>query len=81
VALLLELAVLVIRRLPRVADLDIRIYLAAAFAPIFAFAIMGLRGAFMDTSAAGPYFWFAVGIAAYWFAGPGRAPAPGLVAP
>ncbi|HYM44951.1 MAG TPA: hypothetical protein VES65_02155 [Solirubrobacteraceae bacterium] len=73
VGLLIQVGVLVVRRLPRIADIDMRIYLAAVFAPIFAYAIMGLRGAFTDTSAAGPYFWFAVGIAAYWLAGPGRA--------
>lgn len=72
VGLLLQLGVLVVSRLPRVADLDVRIELAAVFAPVFAFAVMGLRGAFMDTAAAGPYFWFAVGIAAYWLAGRGR---------
>jgi hypothetical protein len=72
VALLAQLVVLVVRRLPRVPEPDVRICLAAVFAPVFAYAIMGLRGAFMDSSAAGPYFWFAVGIAAYWLAGPGR---------
>jgi hypothetical protein len=61
-----------VTRLPRVEDVDVRILLAAVFASIFAYAIMGVRGAFMDTSAAGPYFWFAVGIAGYWFVGPGR---------
>jgi hypothetical protein len=72
VGLLLQLGVLVVRRLPRVPDLDVRIELAAVFAPVLAFAVMGLRGAFTDTSSAGPYLWFAVGTAAYWLAGPGR---------
>jgi hypothetical protein len=26
----------------------------------------------MSSAAGGPFFWFTVGIAAYWFAGPGR---------
>jgi hypothetical protein len=73
VALLARLCVLVVGRLPKVPDPGVRVELAAVFAPIFAFAIMGLRGAFMDSSAAGPYFWFVVGIAAYWLAGPGQA--------
>lgn len=72
VCLLAQVGVLVLARLPRVGDLDVRIELAAVFAPFFAFAVMGLRGAYMDTSSAGPYFWFAVGVAAYWLAGPGH---------
>jgi hypothetical protein len=78
VGLVLYLLVLVLARLPQVRDLDTRICLAAAFAPVFAYAIMGLRGAFTDTSAAGPYFWFAVGIAAYWLAPATRAIRQGL---
>lgn len=65
-ALTLYLLALVLGRLPRIADVDVRIDLAAVFAAVFAYAVMGFRGAFSDTSSAGPYFWFAVGIAAYW---------------
>ncbi len=72
VALAVYLIALVLRRLPRIADVDVRIDLAAVFAVVFAYTVMGLRGAFTDTSAAGPFFWFTVGIAAYWLAGPGR---------
>jgi hypothetical protein len=72
VALSIEVIVLVLRRLPRVADVDIRIYLAAVFAVFLAHIVMGIRGAFMDSSSAGPFFWFSLGIAAYWFCGPGR---------
>lgn len=78
VGLLFQLVVIVVRRLPRIADLDVRIDLTAVFAPVFAYAIMGLRGAFTDTAAAGPYFWFAVGIAAYWFTGSRRATRAGI---
>ncbi|MGA7705841.1 MAG: hypothetical protein WB998_13205 [Solirubrobacteraceae bacterium] len=73
IGLLLTMGVLVVMRLPRVPDPDVRIDLAAVYAPIFALALMGLRGAFTDTAAGGPYLWFAVGIAAYWLAGPRRA--------
>ena len=79
VGLVLYLLVLVLARLPQVRDIDTRICLVAAFAPIFAYAIMGLRGAFTDTAAAGPYFWFAVGIAAYWLAPATRAIRQGLL--
>jgi hypothetical protein len=71
-ALTVEIVVLVLLRLPRIASVDIRIDLAAIFAVFVAYAAMGIRGAFMDTSSGGPFFWFAVGIAAYWLAGPGR---------
>jgi hypothetical protein len=72
VALALQVIVLVLRRLPRIVDVDMRIYLAAVFAVFLAFALMGLEGSFMSSAAGGPFFWFSVGIAAYWFAGPGR---------
>jgi hypothetical protein len=72
VALTLQVIVLVVRRLPRIADVELRIDLAAIFAVFIAFALMGLKGSFMSSAAGGPFFWFSVGIAAYWFAGPGR---------
>ncbi len=73
VALALQVIVLVLRRLPRVADYEVRVDLAAIFAVFIAFALMGLEGSFMSSAAGGPFFWFSVGIAAYWLAGPGRA--------
>jgi hypothetical protein len=72
VALTLQVILLVLRRLPRVADVEVRIDLAAVFAVFIAFALMGVEGSFMSSAAGGPFFWFAVGIAAYWLAGPGR---------
>jgi hypothetical protein len=78
IALTAKLTVLVVRRLRRVEDLELRIDLAAVFAALLAFAIMGFSGPTMDTSPAGPAFWFAVGIAAYWFAGPGRTAQPSI---
>ena len=71
-ALSIEILVLIIRWLPKIRNVDIRIALAGVFAVFIAHLVMGLRGTFMDTSAAGSYFWFSFGIAAYWFAGPGR---------
>jgi hypothetical protein len=63
----------------RVRDPDLAIHLAAAFAPFYAIFIEGSSGPLSNSSSAGPYFWFAIGVAAYWFAGPGRA--SGLMAP
>jgi len=71
-ALSAEIIILIIRWLPKMPEIDIRIALAGVFAAFFAHLAMGLKGAFMDTTAAGSYFWFSFGIAAYWFAGPGR---------
>ena len=56
----------------RVRDSDLAVCLAAAFAPVFALFIEGTSGPISDSAAAGPYFWFALGTAAYWFAGPGQ---------
>ncbi len=80
VGLLATLGALVVRGLPRVADPDARIELAAVFAPIFALAVMGLRGGFTDTAAGGPYLWFTVGIAAWWLTRSARASAGGSAA-
>ncbi|MFI5003970.1 MAG: hypothetical protein ACHQE6_03045 [Solirubrobacterales bacterium] len=63
---------LVVRRLARVEDLDIRIGLAAMFATFIAMLLMGTNGPVTASAAAGPFFWFAVGTAAYWLAGQGR---------
>ncbi|HEY4897392.1 MAG TPA: hypothetical protein VII01_15055, partial [Solirubrobacteraceae bacterium] len=82
-AFTIRLLLLVARRLPGVADIELRVYLAAIFAAFIAFTIMGFSGPTMSSAAFGPFFWGAAGLAAYWFAGPGRnapssaaAPAP-----
>jgi len=72
IALSIKLIVLVVRRLRRVGDIELRLSLAGVFAAVIAFTIMGFVGATMSDLPYGPFFWFAVGIAAYWFAGPGR---------
>jgi hypothetical protein len=79
IALALNVVVLAVRRLPRVADLDIRVSLAAVFATFITLLLMGTNGPIGGSAAAGPFFWFAVGIAAYWFVGPGRRLAGGGV--
>jgi hypothetical protein len=72
VALSLLIVGLAVRGLPRVRDMDVRIYLAGMFAAFIAFTIMGFDGPSAAGVAFGTYFWFAMGTAAYWFVGPGR---------
>jgi hypothetical protein len=56
----------------RVRDDGLALYLAGALAPFLALFIGGFSGALNSSAVAGPYFWFAIGIVAYWFVGPGR---------
>jgi hypothetical protein len=72
VGIVLNLIWLALWRLRKIADVDLRIDLAAVFAVPAALLIMGLSGPISASSAAGPFVWFATGIAAYWFVGPGR---------
>jgi hypothetical protein len=72
VALSLYMMAFIAIRMRRVRDPDLAICLAGAFAPFFALFIEGTSGPVLNSTAAGPYFWFAIGIAAYWLAGPGR---------
>lgn len=72
VGLILTLASLVLRRLPRIADVDMRIGLAAVFSSVTGLVIMGFAGAFTAGQGGGSYFWLAAGIAAFWLAGPQR---------
>ena len=58
---------LAVRGLRKIRDVELRLCLAAVFATVIAFTIMGLVGPTMSSLPFGPYFWFAVGIAAYWF--------------
>jgi hypothetical protein len=71
--LTVKLIVLGWRRLPRIPDVELRLYLAAVFATFIAFTFIGASGPTMTSAAFGPFFWFAVGVGAYWFAGAGRA--------
>ncbi len=74
----LSIYVLVIaaRGLRTIRDPDLAILLAAACAPFATLLITGWTGPFETSSALGTYFWFAIGIVAYWFAGRRRLPAP-----
>ncbi|MGP0103082.1 MAG: hypothetical protein ACLPUT_15865 [Solirubrobacteraceae bacterium] len=72
IAFLIRLLVLALPGLRRIPDFELRLDLAAVFASFIAFIIMGFSGPTMTSAALGPFFWFTAGIAAYWFAGPGR---------
>jgi len=72
----LRLIVLALRRLRGIADLELRLYLAAMFATFIAYTLMGFSGPTMASAAFGPFFWFCGGTAAYWFVAKRGRPAP-----
>jgi O-Antigen ligase len=67
VALSLTMISLAVRGLRRIGDVELRLCLAGVFATVIAFTIMGFVGPTMSNLPFGPFFWFALGIAAYWF--------------
>jgi hypothetical protein len=67
----LNVLALVLRRLRRVEDVELRTHLVAVAAVFIAFSIDGLAGPTLAVSPAGAYLWFAAGVVAYWLAGPG----------
>ncbi len=56
-----------------VRDGDLVVCLAGALATFLVLPIEATTAFLSSGIAGGAYFWFAVGVAAYWFAGPGRA--------
>jgi hypothetical protein len=72
VVMSLYIAALTATQLRFVRDEELAILLAGAFAPFSALILMGFSGPLTTSAALGPYFWFAIGIAAYWLRGPGR---------
>jgi len=62
------------RGLRTIRDPDLAILLAAAGAPFAAMIVTGFSGPFETSSALGTYFWLAIGLTAYWFAGRKRIP-------
>jgi len=67
VALSSTIIVLAVRSIRRIAEIQMRLALSAVFAALIAFTLMGFGGATMSSLPFGPYFWFSVGIASYWF--------------
>ncbi len=62
---------LAFRRIRTLADPELQIYLAAVFAPIFAMFFMSFEGPVTQSQVLSPFYWFALGVAGYWLAGPG----------
>ncbi|HEY1833926.1 MAG TPA: hypothetical protein VGG08_05775 [Solirubrobacteraceae bacterium] len=69
--LIVAICLMAVQRIRKIRDPELQMLLAAAFAPVIALAAMAYDGPISGSSASGPYFWFAVGMAAYWFHGPG----------
>jgi|GEM_PF-713962 len=67
----LDVIFLAARRLRRIADPEQRLALAAVTAPLISLFAMGFVGPTTVGTTGGPYLFFASGIVAYWFAGPG----------
>ncbi len=64
--------VLAMRRMRRILDIELRTYLVAVLTVFIAFTVQGLAGPTLAVTPAGVFLWFAPGVIAYWFAGPGR---------
>jgi hypothetical protein len=71
VGLTINVLMLACLRLRRIVDPELRTYLVAVFAAFIAFTADGFAGPTLSGAPAGVYLWFAIGIAAYWLAGPG----------
>jgi hypothetical protein len=66
VAFAVKLTALIVRRLPRVDDLEARAYLAGMFAPLITVFLIGFAGPTTTAPPFGPYVWLVAGVAAYW---------------
>lgn len=71
VAMVFYMLALIVRGMRRVRNSDLGIELAAMFAPFVALFFESSSGPISSSASAGPYFWFAIGVAAYWLVGPG----------
>ncbi|HLM86875.1 MAG TPA: hypothetical protein VK272_11875 [Solirubrobacteraceae bacterium] len=60
-----------IRRLRRIVDPELRVYLVAVLASYATFTVQGFVGTTLAVTPGGAYIWFVPGVVAYWFLGPG----------
>jgi hypothetical protein len=67
----LNVIFIAVSRLRRIADLELRLCLAAITAPLISFFAMSFSGPVTAGAAGGAFIFFASGVVAYWFAGPG----------
>lgn len=68
---LLTMVILALTRIRTLVDPELQTYLAAVFAPVVAMLLMSFEGPVTQSNRLAPYFWFALGVAGYWLAGPG----------
>jgi hypothetical protein len=68
-AMVIYILIVITRGMPTVRDGDMAIMLAGALAPLVAVISESTSGAITNSAVWGTYFWFAIGVAAYWFAG------------
>ena len=71
--LTIYVSVLIATRIRGVRDGDLAICLAGTLAAFIPFPIEGESGFLGASTINGSYYWFAIGVAAYWLVGPGRA--------
>jgi hypothetical protein len=67
----LSVIILAGTRLRKIRDPELRTYLLAILVSFIALTIQGLSGPTLAVTS-GAFLWFAPGVLAYWFAGPGR---------
>ncbi len=70
-AMIITMLSLAFRRIRGLVDPELQVYLAAVFAPVFAMFFMSFEGPVSQSEVLSPFCWFALGVAAYWLAGPG----------
>jgi hypothetical protein len=69
----ISVSLLIVRRMRGIRDGDLVICLAGALAAFIPLPIEATSAFISGGAPNGAYFWFAIGIAAYWLIGPGRA--------
>ncbi len=67
-AMIFYVSALTFKRIRRIRDPDLAILLAGAMAPLVPLPIEGSTGFVSASVTDGVYIWFAIGVAAYWFA-------------
>jgi hypothetical protein len=66
-------SLLLVRRMRRIRDSELAICLAGALAAFIPLPIEGMSGFISGGAPSGGYYWFAIGVVAYWLLGPGLA--------
>jgi hypothetical protein len=71
--IVIYVSLLIFRRTRLVRDPELAICLAGALAAFIPLPIEGFSGFVTSNGSTAAYFWFAIGVAAYWLVGPGQA--------